>query len=673
MPAVFIVADGSPDRRKALCRTLLASFSDAKIRDAATGPEALALAVRLKPDVLILDLDLPEMDGVQLCRRVRAQRPAGETMILLILPARAEGRHRAQALECGADKCLNRPIEGDELVAHLHALLRIRAAESRIQKHEQALQEELRGRQHVEDELKRATATAQALGDAKTRFLAQMSHEIRTPMNAIIGLTEVLLDSPLSPEQRDLVDTIRSGGESLLTIINDILDFSKIEAGGLEIESRPVDVCELAERTVHLFLKNAENKHLGLKTEFRKGFPCTLLGDAVRLRQVLSNLINNAIKFTEKGGITVHLGGTYRSERRFELHGWVSDTGIGIPSSQRDRLFQPFSQGDASMSRRYGGTGLGLVICRRLVELMGGRIGVRSMPGYGSEFHFTTMMILARKPEHAAENVFHDSRVLLVFPPGDLLARVGQCCDGWKLAADRASGTPHASTLLSSGNYSAALVYAPEADEDCAERVLQLQAAAPAPHIPIILITPRGGENSHPLSSPAPWMALLPTDYTPSDLHEALGAALGERPPDPRAPATLAWPSDPSGLRLLVAEDNEINRRVMDLLLRRIGWKPDFAHDGRQAVNAALAHSYDFILMDVQMPGIDGMEATACIRSELPPERQPCIIALTAHAMKGDREKCLAAGMDDYLSKPIREHALRALLIRHWPAARRAS
>ncbi|MBP7275123.1 MAG: response regulator [Kiritimatiellae bacterium] len=671
MSAVFIVADGSPDRRKALCRTLHASFSDAKIREADTGPEALTLVMRHSPDILIADSELPEMDDVQLCRQIRAQRPAGDTMILLMVPAQADGHHCAQALECGAEACLSRPFEDYELVAHLRALLRIREAESRIHAHEQKFQDELQRRQRTEDELKKLTASAQSLDEAKTRFLAQMSHEIRTPMNAIIGLTEVLLDTELNSEQRDIVNTIRNGGESLLTIINDILTFTKIETAGVELESRPVDVRELVERTVQLFQKNAEKKNLSLEFDIRRGLPRTLLGDAVRLRQVLSNLINNAIKFTEQGSIRVHIGGTHQSRHRFELHGWVRDTGIGIPDSHLPRLFQPFSQGDASISRRYGGSGLGLAICRRLVEGMGGRIWVRSAPGSGSVVHFTAMMNLEQEPVQAAPPAFHDSRLVLVFPRGTLLTRMKQICARWHIATETARDPAHAAALLSSGEYAAALVYAPEVDEHCAEHVLQLQGAAPVPHFPIILITPHAGESTGAISSPAPWIAALPPDSTPSDLQDALAAALGEcATPPSRKSASPEWPSAPSDLRLLVAEDNEINLKVMDLLLRRMGWKPDFVRNGRQAVQAVIAHPYDFVLMDIQMPDVDGMEATACIRSELPAARQPRIIALTAHAMKGDRENCLAAGMDDYLSKPIREQALRAVLIRHWPAAR---
>ena len=556
MPCSFIVADGSPDRRKVLTRILRSAFPDSHIEEAYTGDEALRMTLHSKPDVLIADAELPELDGFQLCERIQAEPQAVATMVLLITPVRAESRHRARGLECGADHCLTRPLDDDEFIAHLHALLRIRAAEVKLWEHEHKMEEELQARLRTEAELKKMTETAQALGEAKSQFLAQMSHEIRTPMNAVIGITEVLLDTPLTPEQREMVDTIRSGGETLLTILNDILDFSKIDAGTVVIESRPLDLHDLVERTVNLFRKSAEKKGLGVELECRPGIPATLLGDAVRFRQILSNLLNNAIKFTEQGRIQVQVGGTYRGGSLFELHCRIKDTGMGIPTDRMERLFKPFSQGDASTSRRYGGTGLGLVISHRLAELMDGRIWVHSAPGEGSEFHFTAMMGLLKESQKALNAI---------------------------------NGT---------------------------DQVLQDQA-------PAIV-----------------------------------------------APESLEWPFPPAQMRLLVAEDNEINRRVMDLLLRRLGWNPVFANDGLQTVDAARAESFDFILMDVQMPGLDGVEAATRIRSELPPERHPCIIALTAHAMKGDREKYLAAGMNDYLCKPVREHALRATLIRNWPRKR---
>ncbi len=556
MPCCFIVADGSADRRRALTRVLRSAFPDCGTREAYTGEEALRMTLHAKPDVLIADAELPDLDGFQLCKRIQSDPQAVATMILLVTPARADSRHRTRGLECGADHCLTRPLDEDELVAHLHALLRIRAAEVKLWEHERKLEEELQARRRTEAELKKMTETAQALGEAKGQFLAQMSHEIRTPMNAVIGITEVLLDTPLTPEQREMVDTIRSGGETLLTILNDILDFSKIDAGTMTIESRPLNLHGLVEQTVNLFRKTAEKKGLCMELEYRPGIPSTLLGDAVRFRQILSNLLNNAIKFTEQGRIHVHVGGTYRGGSQFELHGRVKDTGAGIPTDRMERLFKPFSQGDASTSRRHGGTGLGLVISQRLAELMDGRVWVHSAPGEGSEFHFTVMMGLLKESQRALNSIEGTDQVL--------------------------------------------------------------------------------PEQAHPLV----------------------------------APESLEWPSPPAQMRLLVAEDNEINRRVMDLLLRRLGWNPDFAHDGLLTVDAALAQPYDFILMDVQMPGLDGVQAAARIRSELPSERHPCIIALTAHAMKGDREKYLAAGMNDYLCKPVREHALRATLIRNWPRKR---
>jgi signal transduction histidine kinase len=654
-------------------RRMLAGEPDVDFHYCGSSGDAVAVVERLKPTVILQDLIMPGVDGLTLLKRYRAN-AATRDIPIIVLSTKEDPVVKKDAFSAGANDYLVKLPDKIELIARVR--LHSKAYLNQLQRDEayRALRESQRqltvsnaALWSLNEELEKAT-------NVKSAFLASMSHEIRTPMNGVLGMTTLLLDTALTADQHELVAMIRQSGETLLTIINDILDLSKIESGRIDLEAFPFNLRQCVEEAMQLVAIAAADKGLGLVLLIDPAVPTGVVGDVTRLRQVLINLIGNAVKFTTTGEVVVAVALEASAElAAIRLHIAVTDTGIGIPADKIDRLFQPFGQVDSSTTRRFGGSGLGLVISKQLAEIMGGDIRVESTIPGGSTFHVRVTM--ARGSDEVAPwmhgaPVLHGKRVLAVDESATQRRALEQCTSGWDMALTETPSIAAATVVLDAATlpYDLLIVDQHLLDGAGIDAVRRFRTRPSAANAALLLLCRK--RPSYDVMTRLGASGCIVTPLRPAALLRDITGALAESPmvvapiAPPIPPAVQATLADRLPLRLLLADDNLVNQKVGAGLLKRLGYSVDVVANGAEVLSALDTRTYDLIFLDLQMPEMDGFEAARRVRSRWSTREseRPRLIAMTSSASQGDRDLSIAAGMDDYISKPFSPDTLRGAL-----------